>query len=506
MYSVLIVDDKALIRKGIVASVDWSGLGLQMAGEADNGEHALRSIKEDKPDIVITDIRMPDMDGLELLKNICELDSQIVRIVISGYDDFEYAKKAIKYGSIDYIMKPIDPVELNESLKKACAILDKNKTYAPKNEQRLKDYFQKLFKEISLDEGEYRLLHEEHGFGSRLFCVAVMKSKTGGEAAKKPVPVQGLKICSFGEGNGVETIVAMTGKNEMSARSFELAVGKYLTDMASGIGEKEVAAGIGQVAENPEELAKSYKTACEAALCCMLPGSERMIAYSRLMDRKPPAFQIDAYERELMVNVSSGNANRVVQLLDELFARTLNTPEMTMENVRLLLRNLCYVLIKLNVEFENEIYDFLDKIGTPGYLLKYDSVDALCRVVYNFYHFAVQKYQEASGGKNAVITKVKSFIERNYPEDIGLNKLSDLFHINASYLTRIFKEEEGYSINEYIVKIRVENAKRILESGKVNIQKLAEAVGYEDSTYFFKVFKRVTGMTPREYLLKHTTK
>jgi two-component system response regulator YesN len=272
----------------------------------------------------------------------------------------------------------------------------------------------------------------------------------------------------------------------------------------AGFPEDKLLVGIGQVSENLDELKKSYMTACEAALCCMLPGGEQITAYSQMLSKKPLNIRIDEYESELIMNVSSGNASKVTQILDGLLNKVLNNSEISMESIRQLVRNLCHILIKLNVEFEGDIHNFLNKIGIPGYFLKYESIHSLVQVVYNFYNFAVQKYLDETGGKNSVVTKVKSFIERSYSEDIGLNKLSDLFHINASYLTRIFKEEAGYSINEYIVKVRVENAKRILEAGKVNIQKLAETVGYEDSTYFFKVFKKVTGMTPREYSVKNS--
>jgi two-component system, response regulator YesN len=172
-----------------------------------------------------------------------------------------------------------------------------------------------------------------------------------------------------------------------------------------------------------------------------------------------------------------------------------------MESVRLLLRNLCYLLIKLNLEFKNEIDCFLNKLNYPGHLLKYESIQALMAIVYNYYDLAVQKYLEATGGKTSIIAKVKNIIEKNYSSNIGLKELADMLHINSSYLTRVFKEQEGENINAYIIRLRIEKAKKILESGNVKIDKIAEAVGYEDSTYFFKVFKKMTGMTPREYFL-----
>ena len=504
MYKALIVDDKALIRKGIISSIDWKGLNVELAGEAENGEYALDMINRTRPDIVITDIRMPDMDGIELLKSICELGSQIVTIVISGYDDFEYAKKAIKYGSIDYIMKPIDPAELNGSLKKACSILDKNKVYTPTNEQLLRDFFQKTIKEIKYNPLEYKALYEDYHLDNCLYCAAIIKAKAGKAIFEDfSQTLNDVKVCPVEDSNGIITVIFFNDCKSISPQSFEMAVLRSVRKLVENNRNEETISGIGQVAENPDNLANSYKTACEAAFYCMLPESENMRSYSQVANRKALSIRLDEYESELVVNITSGNANKSVQILERLFDRVISFPDISMESVRQLFRNLCYILVKLNVGFESEIYGFLDKLGMPEYLLKYESIDSLTQVVYNFYNFAIRKYLDEAGGKNSVVTKVKNFIEKNYSGDISLNKLSDLFHINASYLTRIFKEEERYSINEYIIKVRVENAKKILEQGKVNIQKLAEAVGYEDSTYFFKVFKKVTGMTPREYLLNN---
>ena len=504
MYKVLIVDDKSLIRKGIISAIDWKQLNIELIGKSENGRYALEIIKKMKPDIVITDIRMPDMDGIELLKNIYELGIQIITIVISGYDDFDYAKKAIKYGSIDYIMKPIDPAELNESLKKACTILDKNMVYSSTNEQLLRDFFQKLIKEIKYDQQEYKKLFDQYIFESCLFCVAVIKNKKN--IAISPdfsIPYNNMKVCLIEESNWIMTYVFFTNIKELSHNNFKTTVEKLLKDSLKNYLNEEIITGVGQITTSLDNLTISYRNACDVAVYNIFHKNEDIISYSQIENRQSINIRLDEYESELILNITSGNAKKSVQILERLFDKVFNYSNISIESIMLIFRNLCYILIKLNVAFKDEIYDFLDKISLPGYLLKYNSIDALTQVIYNFYNFAVQKYIDEAGGKNSILFKVKNFIESNYSSDISLKELADLFHINASYLTRIFKEQEGESINTFIVKIRIENAKKILETGKVNIEKLAQSVGYEDSTYFFKVFKKVSGMTPREYFLKY---
>lgn len=502
MYKVLIVDDKALIRKGIISSIDWEALNIELVGEADNGTHALESIKLNKPDIVVTDIRMPDMDGIELLKNISESGSQIVTIVISGYDDFEYAKKAIKYGSIDYIMKPISPAELNESLRRAHSILNSSKVHTTTKEQSLRDLFLKSIKEVNVSNEEYRILYESYYLDESIFCVVILKGIEIDSEDIKSLRSDFINNCFIEASAGLTTVVFFTNKNSPSVNGFDLAMNLAAQKILARYQQNELILGIGQIVSNVDQIGVSYKSACEAVLSGMLPGTKKIINFLELQSRKIINFKLEDYEKQLIANVTSGNVNTSQQILRKFFDRILLTPDASIESLRKLYRDLCYILIKLNVCFESEIYEFLDRIGIPEYLLKYESIECLNQIVFNFYNFASEEQLDQIGGKNSAIVKVKSFIDRSFSEDISLSKLSELFHMNASYLTRVFKEKEGFSINEYITKVRVENAKRLLESGKLNMQKLADAVGYEDSTYFFKVFKKVTGMTPRAYILK----
>lgn len=504
MYKVLIVDDKSLIRRGISSSINWHELNIEPAGEAENGEQAMEIISKVRPDIVITDIRMPDMDGLDLLKNISEFDNRIIRIVISGYDEFDYAKKAIKYGSIDYIMKPVDPAELNESIKKACSILDRNKLYAPDSEQMLKDLFQKLIKQIGLNRQDYRAIIEEYNLEKSFFCIAMIKNKSGEDVLKGFMPkLNALNVCFIEEGNGITALVFFTGNTNMSINNFEIIVRGIVEKALAGYRCEEIIAGVGEPVESIDCLIDAYRTACQASLYCLLSEKENIIFHPSIKNRKPCIIKPDEYESELIINVTTGNSNKSALILEELLEKVLRFPDVSLDSIRLLFSNLCYMLLKLNVDFEAEIHEFLYEINHPENLLRYESIYDAAQIIYNFYSLAAKKYMNEAGGKNAIVAKVKDFIEKNYFESISLNMLSELFHMNASYLTRIFKEAEGYSINEYIVKVRIENAKRVLESGKVNIRKLAESIGYENSTYFFKVFKKATGMTPREYFIKN---
>lgn len=502
MYKVLIVDDKSLIRKGVISAIQWKELHCELAGEAENGEHALAIIKKVRPEIVITDIRMPDMDGLELLKNISQYDNEIVRIVISGYDDFQYAKKAIKYGSIDYIMKPVDPAELNESLKKACLVLDKNKALTFTNEKLLKDLFQKAIKEIDFNPGEYQKIFDQYRLDQSMFCVAVFKYGKETLNLECSWPDYQINFLAFEEMKGMTTAVFFTKTPRSPVSSFELEVEQIVSDLFQEELFGRVVVGIGEIAGSLDQLSNTYRTACEAAFTSLLSKTQKITRYAWVSGRKPLLIAPEEFESELMINLTSGNPRNIKQILDGLFHKLLDHPDVTMESVRLLLRHLCYLLIKLDLDFKAEIDCFLEKLNYPGYMLKYESLRGLAEVIENFYDLAVQNFLAEVGGKASLINKVKQIVERNYSSQLGLKELADLLHVNPSYLTRIFKEQEGENIQAFLIRFRIEKAKKILEAGKIKIEKLAETVGYEDSTYFFKVFKKVTGMTPREYLLK----
>jgi two-component system response regulator YesN len=373
MYTILIVDDKTLIRKGLIKMIHWEALGVQPAGEAENGRKAINMIKKKQPDMVITDIRMPDCDGISLLKEISAEYPDIKTIVISGYDDFEYARAAIKSGSLDYLLKPVDPKELNRAIEHACKIIERDK---------------KLLVTERNDEPLYRPLLSK---GQNIFT----RDKTS----------------------------------------------------------------IPQFVNIP----------------------------------------IEQFEHTLEANIVSGNPEGIQAVLSDLFDKYFPVKDMSLDSIQLAVSKLCHIIVRLDPDSSRKIQDFLNKTGSQKTLFEFGSIEKIEEVISGFYIAAAEKYREDKNVKYSTSKRIGEFIERNYASDINLSFIAEHFHLNPSYLSSLFKQETGENINECINKTRIENAKRILLAGESRISEIARLTGFSNDNYFYKVFKRVTGLTPGEY-------
>ena len=503
MYRILIVDDKTIIRKGLIKMLRWQELDAELAGEAENGDKALKMITTVRPDIIITDIRMPGADGITLLKNIHQDYPHIQTIVISGYDDFEYAQQAIKNGSLDYILKPVNSEELNNSIKNACEVINRQKLLSRTSSTggQLDELFHKAVYGIGAEEPE-----ELIQFGGYMFCVAAVRS-----ISEKPLDFnQGYESIKNNE-HSMETytvnldrrhaVLVFCRKGSGCGDVFETMVAQNLEVFLSHIcldGGK-AAAGLGKKVDNAGSLKESYQTAYKALSYYLLNQNIRVLKYSDFTARKLVNIPVETYENEFLIHVTSGNIDKVGKLVNHLFEEICIQDDISMDSIKLLISNLCHLVIKLDTSLSSEIQGFLSKINHAEYLVSFTSMDQIEQILHNLFEFATRKYMDAYGGKESIVNKARNFILRNYSSDIGLEEMAKLFHVNASYLSKIFKQETGENINEYITKIRIESAKKLLKSGNVKIPQLSQIIGYTDCAYFYKVFKKITGLTPGEY-------
>jgi two-component system, response regulator YesN len=506
MYKVLIVDDQALIRKGFIKMIKWDEFNLELAGEAENGNVALDLLKKNNVDIVITDMRMPKCDGISLLQSISQSYPDIRTIVISGYNNFEYARQAIKSGSLDYILKPVEPVDLNNAIKKACEIIEKNRKDSHvyyDEKQASRDIYQIIH---GIDNAENNAFSSLIQFtkGCNMFCVAVIRlfdnSNIESDLHNIIMGFEGFsKILTFNDNK--ECLVIFCDTHESSDRYFESKIAKALhTNVLSNEAIRKTAVlGIGKICKKVDSIIDSYTTACEAIYYRLLDENRNIFIFEELVNREFGDIAIEQYESELMINITSGNKYKVESILHVILDQKIEKDKMTMQSIKLAISRLCYILLKVDKTLSNELQEFLDKINNMEYLWKFKSFQIIKQVLINMFCLTTQKYMENQGSKDLLVTKVKSFINTNYTEDISLETIGDSFHVSASHICRIFKQETGEGINEFITKVRIENAKKLLRSGNINIQQLAQMLGYSDHTYFYKVFKKTTGMTPKEY-------
>lgn len=513
MYKILIVDDKFLIRKGIIKKIKWEELGVELVGEAEDGNEALKIIETKSPDIVITDMRMPESDGITLLNKIQQKSPWIKTIVISAYDDFEYARQAIKSGSIDYILKPIDSDELNSSIKKACGIIDKNRNTqeTQNNDSKVKDYIYKLINGMTMNTTKGLDFFGCVDVINDFCCVAVLRNNnignyTDSSAAKLEGSYGFKKIYSLGDEK--ENIIVFFDKPTQNIDFIQTKIERTVENyVLKDLGEcKGKIIGVGKVVTCISELVASYKEAKKALCYSIIDPDSKIFRYSESKDKVQIIIPIEEYEKELIINLTCGNVEKVKKILDIEWNKILSIQNIDMDSITIHMLNLCHILLKVNTRISDDIQKIINNFNNIDYLLSYRSINEINFELYKLYELTARKYIRESGGKQSVALSVKEFININYHNDIKLDEIAKLFHVSASYLSRVFKKEIGLNINEYITELRIEKAKQILRRGDVSINKLACMIGFSNHMYFHRVFKKLTGETPKEYQVKNLSK
>lgn len=507
MIRILLVDDEPIIREGLIKRIRWDELGVELAGEAGDGEEAMKMIREKHPDIVITDIQMPDSDGIRLLKKIHDEAVKVQCIVISGYDEFEYARHAFRYGCNDYILKPIDEVELNSAIKKVCDIIGSQK----QSEQE--DISQSIYKLIHGAEDNWNTaplcFDTIYLDKDTLFAVALWMS---GELfqvqseMEKQKSLGSFKDYFLIQGENIHAIIIVASENNelnMAENKVHRMFGKIMDQYPETF--KHTAIGIGKPCKGLENLKDSYKSALESLSYMLLEPGTGIFTYSYAAAKKNVLISLEQYESQLYANLISGNQEGVKGLLQDIFNKTLSNRDISINSITLLLARLCHILLKVDSGLSAEIQEFLKKITDYNYIIGLQSVPNMERMIENLFVLTSQKYMYMKGGKEALVQKVINYVHNYFNEDIRLESIAAIFHVSEPYLSKTFKQVSGQNLNEFITTVRIEEAKKILLEGRVNIQDITSLVGFTDSVYFYKVFKKVTGMTPKEYKKRQLT-
>jgi two-component system, response regulator YesN len=486
--------------------IKWDELNLKLIGEAEDGYKALEAIKSSKPDIVITDIRMPGCDGLQLLMTIQENYPFIQSIVISGYDDFKYAQKAMKYGSIEYILKPISPEELNNSIKKACNIINKKRKTinTDSTDKRISEFLYKVVHDLKNDD---ELIFDgfcDINVNTGIFCIGTIRSQL------RDNDFDGLYHKVMGSRNFIKVlrienenqfILVFCGRPETDLKLFENMAFNALDDAVSSSFPHKgmITVGLGQPCIGIGSIRTSYISALEALSYCLLIKESVILRYSQVMDRKAKKIDVFKYENELLLYISAGNIQGLKSLFNIIINEIFEKQEISLDSIKLTFSYLYNIILKVDTELHDVIKYNLEKLNNREKFLSCFSIERMKKDLFDLYLCAAEKFAYKKHEKSATVVRIKEFIDKNYHTDIGQDEIAKRFFINASYLSKLFKQETGENFNEYITKVRVENAKKMISSDNLRISDVAQAVGYSNLEYFYKVFKKSTGMTPKEF-------
>lgn len=503
-----IVDDEFLQRNLVKKTIEWDRIGVEIAGEAEDGEDALESILKEQPDIVIMDINIPYMNGIEVSKKVKESlpDTQI--IILTAYGEFEYARQALQLGAVSFVLKPVNPEELCQEILKCKRKLesvwenrDSMKRMQEEITQKQKEQF--LLEQMSgivqpeCEETIHTFLNTESDTQMALLFLKFQKMEQYElQAAEIEEMVQDyFQRYEMLEISG-DYVYILLGKEQMEYQISMLCT--YLQEVMNQ--EHRFWGGASLVHKKVSELRDAYVEAYNAFRQGSGQGKIRM--YEPLsMQGFLEAVSYDA--EELLIKLRKREYREFMDMIAGYFR--------DMEKEQVFPQAAYYVatdiLIRFSLYMTDMGIDFARQIETDRKILfrlqhdgKIREISDILQQVLKTGLVLLEKHKVPATRKKA--EDARSYIDRNYDRfDMSLNLVADEIGVNASYLSNIFKKEFHCSLSKYITSIRLKAAEKMMtENPKKTLIEISEAVGYSDVYYFSKNFKSYFGITPSRYL------
>ncbi len=530
-YRLMIVDDEYWVRKRLLNTIDWQAIGICEVYGAEDGNNALSMAIEYEPDIVVTDINMPGLSGIELMEAL-DVSALCPRfILISGFNEFEYARSAIKLGVADYLLKPIDETELINTVKKILSDFENQK----KEKERLDaliHYSDSIRKRVlgdllagKIDRPDNSILRLrdflkiDFPFTSSLCLIVhsgpILTADKNDYVEQTLVDFSISNILEYILPQYLEHSILLSIDDLNTALLFcgeEDNLKKTAEEIVAEVGRQikelfnlSITFGIGEEVADLPDLCKSYKTAKYAINACNFNGISAIFNYGKKNAGDFPDMQSVYFEynlKSIATDIKNCNkdaaAKGLKQLLDEFLKQNNQSPsplqiKLFYINVMNTLLKECLVSDPPSEEFLNVCIDSLEDVGT------FFTPEKLMCGLENIVGFLLTQYNEFIGNKRHwLIDQIIDYIQKNYASPLTLKSVTGKFYLSSCYFCKLFKNETGLTFTHYLMKLRIEKAKEIMMSNQ-KLYDIAAAVGYDNVQYFSTIFKEIEGISPSQY-------
>ena len=535
MYKVLIIDDEPIIRKGLKNIVNWRQFDCEICAEASDGLEGAELIKKLLPDIIFTDIKMPEVDGLSMIREIRDVVPESRIIILTGYRDFDYAQEAVKLGAFDFILKPSKIEELTAVVKRAVREL---KFLKDKTEEidKLKKHFEQnvpVLREKLLYDIIYGINNDEEDIKAKMalfnvdiekFILIVVENESDDEENSKRDQYD-AHLYQFGIINTFDEIfsdsfdvISITLNNKRAAfvvRSLknrsdysELIHKKcaYLQEIIQNCFGFTVTIAISTEGEGALQLPHKLRECQEALEHKFYIGNNSIICYNDLNS----FFKCEDYsllensQKTLLEGIKSGNEALVKARLIEISSYIEGLGSTNRESLKNFFWNTVSLINNIRVSVstvENEKGAVSRDISSLFRMIeKSDSLKELNTILEDIALNVVTKVNSFNNKSiKLILKKAVDYLSSHYNEQVTLNEVAEHTYVSTYYISRMFKKELGKNFVDYLNEIRVENAKELLKDIRFKTYEVAEMVGIPDAHYFSKLFKKYEGVTPSEY-------
>ena len=535
MLGVMIVDDDAIVRMNLKSLIDWEAQGFYILGEAENGEIGLELILREKPDIVITDIKMPVMDGLEMIHRARREYDEGRYIVLTSYEEFALLKTAMSYGVTEYLLKlELTPAQLIKSLENQREALLREKVQLPGREMsasgKAAQFLRKVLAGYDVSE-ELESLLEKAGPGidtRRLSCAAIRFSPLNGKKSYGVEDHRTLETAAQSIINDITkpyfrgiTFLADSGlclfvysPREGGAKAREMC-GVIIQMLRQNL-NLAAAAGISSIEDSWENINRIMIDAVRATEEIFFRGYGIIVYSAELGIDVSDASSSVVYDwaEPFRQALELRQADKVKAILQKIHAiltppRRNSLSASSPQSARLSRSgafNLCFTVAGITLSvlkkepgekapFDENLYETIGAIETLEGLRQW--IKTFEAKVLNFFDSLPEKSYE-----DHIVIAAKRYIAENCRRPISLNAAAKDLAISAGYLSSVFKRRTNTGFVEYVTKVKIDEAKNLLLTGKYKIYEVSDMVGYEDNGYFIKTFHKVTGMTPGEFIRK----
>lgn len=500
MYKVFIVDDEPFIIEGLYDILDWSSFDMEIVSHAGNGQAALNALSAQPVDILITDISMPFMNGLDLIREARQLQPDIKVIILSGFNEFEYLKEGMQLGIENYLLKPINVEELESTLRNTASKLDH--ALSPQTDdaygvQILKDNIlhRWLTGQIAAAEFEERAQFLNLSLDAPDVAVAILRTK--GEVSGMFERVEGMLkeksyVNVFHDIDGDIVIVANVHAGEDEKEKFM----ECLQALSAALCETHPAVliGAGSLMRGLHHAPASYQEAKKALQYVMIYPDLKVIDHAILEKSGSSASSFSIDWKEYAKLILSRNAELLAERIRVDFEQHRNgiTPP-ELQNIAL------EVVIRFKMELEGIKHSDESAIYQRGLRLVLDSgtFDELVQALQQVGTETIQSLLQDL--KNPIVNQVLQHIDKHYAEELSLKLLGAHYHLHPVYLGQLFHKETGETFAEYINKYRIERAKEQLRNSNLKVHEIARNVGYWETGYFYKQFRKYVGISPTDF-------
>lgn len=534
MFKVLIIDDEAIIRKGLKNIIHWKQYDCEVAGEASDGVEGRSLIQQLMPDIIITDIKMPGIDGLAMIREVKALIPNCKIVILTGYRDFDYVHEAMKLGAFDFVLKPSKIEDLTSVIHRAVKELRFQKDRAEEIDKLRRIFEQNIpvlrekllydvFYEINADQDEVRMRMELLNLKIGRFILVVAENDSEQEGGQ--VSPYDKHLYTFGVMNTFEEVFSDTFRVisiSLSANGTGFVIQPlyekdnytedindkcvYLQEIICNCFGFTVSFAVSSPGNGVMELPLKLRECREALVHKIYMGSGAVIFYNDLnvFFKWESYSRLEKYLKALPEAVKSGDEKMVSARLNDIFRHTENLTTVNMDYLHhlywstiLSINSIGVSVVRADHGKKDEVkdiskaYKHIEKcknLQELNGMLKETALRVACKVN-SFNHQSIKLF----------LRKAVDFLYEHYMEPVTLNEVAEYTFVSTSYISRMFKKCLGKNFVDFLNEIRIQKAKELLKDVRYKTYEVAEMVGIPDAHYFSRLFKRYEGVTPTEY-------